>query len=380
MADTIFLLDNNKQLVELTEADYFTEDELQTLLADFPKLISGDLIDPGNPRKWLMIKREMSIADGETTGGRWSLDHLFIDQDGIPTLVEVKRSTDTRIRREVIGQMLDYAANAVSYWNVNDIKEHYEYTCSQKGTSADECLMELLGSEELCANYWNMVQTNLKASKIRLLLVADTIPREMKRIIEFLNEQMTTCIILGVEIKQFKGQNNFKTLVPRVIGATTMAQNQKSVVKAVIGEQWNKDRFFAEINAKDPSHYQIYLTIFEESQKLFDDIWWGSGLKTASFIPNLRIDKLFIQLYSVYSYGAVEIQFQYLKAKQPFENEDKRLELLNMLNAALGIKLDNMERRPSVKISIFDKPGVLPAFFEVVKWYINSVKSYYQSQ
>ena len=41
MADTIFLLDNNKQLVELTEADYFTEDELQTLLADFPKLISG---------------------------------------------------------------------------------------------------------------------------------------------------------------------------------------------------------------------------------------------------------------------------------------------------------------------------------------------------
>jgi hypothetical protein len=31
----------------------------------------------------------------------------------VPTLLEVKRSSDTRIRREVVGQMLDYAANGV---------------------------------------------------------------------------------------------------------------------------------------------------------------------------------------------------------------------------------------------------------------------------
>jgi hypothetical protein len=40
---------------------------------------------------------------------------LIIDQHAIPTLVEVKRSTDTRIRREVVSQMLDYAANADNY-------------------------------------------------------------------------------------------------------------------------------------------------------------------------------------------------------------------------------------------------------------------------
>jgi hypothetical protein len=38
-----------------------------------------------------------------------------LDQDAIPAIVEVKRSTDTRIRREVVGQMLDYAANSVVY-------------------------------------------------------------------------------------------------------------------------------------------------------------------------------------------------------------------------------------------------------------------------
>ncbi len=33
-------------------------------------------------------------------------------------MVRVKRR-DTRIRREVVGQMLEYAANAVTYWPVD---------------------------------------------------------------------------------------------------------------------------------------------------------------------------------------------------------------------------------------------------------------------
>jgi hypothetical protein len=60
------------------------------------------------------------------SGNRWSVDHLFLDQDAIPTIVEVKRSSDTRIRREVVGQMLDYAANAVVYWAVEAIRAEFE--------------------------------------------------------------------------------------------------------------------------------------------------------------------------------------------------------------------------------------------------------------
>jgi len=55
----------------------------------------------------------MGVPSIDGGGDRWSADHLFLDQDAIPTFVEVKRSTDTRIRREVVGQMLDYAANAI---------------------------------------------------------------------------------------------------------------------------------------------------------------------------------------------------------------------------------------------------------------------------
>ncbi len=380
MKETIFLLKEDKQLVEMAEAQYLTEDELQTLLEDYPDLISGDQIDQDNPRRWVLVCREMGVADGENAAGRWSLDHLFIDQDGIPTLIEVKRSTDTRIRREVIGQILDYAANAVSYWSVDEIKNQFEQTCQQKNKDANEVLLELLqGDQAAVANYWEVVSTNLKAGKIRLLLVADVIPREMKRIIEFLNEQMNTCTILGVEIKQFTGPN-VKTLVPRVIGATTKAQSQKTA-RATGGERWDEERFFEYVKQKDNVHYQLYEKIYKASANIFDSISWGTGSKTASFTPKLFVNGLTFQLFAIYVYSGsstIEIQFQYLKSRKPFDDIEKRNQLQDKLNSTLNANFGNAEQRPNIKVEVFDAPGVLSAFFEVVRWFIEEVRDYYK--
>lgn len=63
-------------------------------------------------RGWVSIQREAPISSEADGSVRCCLDHLFLDSEGVPTLVEVKRSSDRRIRREVVGQMLDYAANA----------------------------------------------------------------------------------------------------------------------------------------------------------------------------------------------------------------------------------------------------------------------------
>jgi len=54
---------------------------------------------------WLEFKddEEFPAIFGSIAGGSalkcWALDHLLLDQDAIPTLVEVKRSSDTRIRK-----------------------------------------------------------------------------------------------------------------------------------------------------------------------------------------------------------------------------------------------------------------------------------------
>ncbi|MDP9474447.1 MAG: DUF4268 domain-containing protein [Actinomycetota bacterium] len=224
MSGGIYLVQGDGGLVEMVEQDYASEALLQELLAKHPNLLAGDQIDGDEPRRWLLVSREMPLASEEDGAGRWSVDHLFLDQDAIPTIVEVKRSTDTRIRREVVGQMLDYAANAVVYWPLETLRARFEESHQDAGQYLAEFVDDLGADPE---EFWRKVKTNLQAGKVRLVFVADEIPVELRRVVEFMNGQMDPAEVLAVEIKQYVG-GNLKTLVPRVMGQTVEAQRKKS--------------------------------------------------------------------------------------------------------------------------------------------------------
>jgi hypothetical protein len=134
----IYLADTAGKLTPMMGELYEDEGKLQKLIAVNPYLLGGDEIDPENERRWLLIRREMTINDAHTGSGRWAVDHLFLDQDGIPTFVEVKRASDTRVRREVVGQMLDYAANAAVYLLAHHIRE----ALGTPGTDPDKAVEE----------------------------------------------------------------------------------------------------------------------------------------------------------------------------------------------------------------------------------------------
>lgn len=94
-----FLLDDQDSLTEMPATLFAAELDFQRLLAQRPNLLAGDQIDPDVPRRWLLVDREIGIPGPDQGGARWSLDHLFLDQAGVPTLVEVKRGADPRVRR-----------------------------------------------------------------------------------------------------------------------------------------------------------------------------------------------------------------------------------------------------------------------------------------
>lgn len=168
MVGHIYVLQDNGQLIAMNEQAYPSEALLQTLLEQYPHLLAGDQINSHEPRKWLLVSREMPIPSSEDGIKHWFVDHLFLDQDAIPTLVEVKRSSDNRIRREVVGQMLDYAANGVVYWPAEQIRNCFETNCETQGLNPDQMLVELLGDDADPEKFWQLVKTNLKAGKIRL--------------------------------------------------------------------------------------------------------------------------------------------------------------------------------------------------------------------
>jgi hypothetical protein len=61
MPGGIFLLDPAGELTEMAETAFAAEIDFQELLARHPDLLAGDQIDPGRPRRWLLVSREVGI-------------------------------------------------------------------------------------------------------------------------------------------------------------------------------------------------------------------------------------------------------------------------------------------------------------------------------
>src|SRR3954451_1993129 len=154
-------LERDGKLIEMTKRRYDAEDVLQSLIATYPDLLVGQ-DDPSERTRLVLIEREVAIADSPDAAGRWSLDHLFVDQDAVPTLVEVKRSSDTRIRREVVGQILEYAANGPRYWPPGSVRAHFEARCSRHGKAPEEVLQNAFGADVEVETWWDAVDTNLR--------------------------------------------------------------------------------------------------------------------------------------------------------------------------------------------------------------------------
>ena len=271
-ADGIFLQSGN-DLTVLMQRDYDSEAVLQTALAEHPEVIAGPTTTGDREARLLLVRREMSVPDSTDGSGPFSLDHLFLDAGGVPVLVEVKRSSDTRIRREVVGQMLDYAANAVKYWPPELLRQATEQTAGLSGRTVEESLQELrpdLDPEE----FWKSVEANLRSGRIRMLFVADRLPDELVRVIEFLNEQMTPAEVLGVELRQYVGGEHV-VYVPRVVGRTSGAM----AVKTGSGQQWNRDTFLeAAASRCSDAEMTLIRRLLDDPESKGGRLSWGRGV------------------------------------------------------------------------------------------------------
>lgn len=374
----IYLIQEGDTLQPMSEEPYLSEDRFQTLLEKYPDLLAGDQIDEIRPRRWLLVSREVGVPSEDNSTGRWSLDHLFLDQDAIPTLVEVKRSSDTRIRREVVGQMLDYAANAVVYWSIETIQAKFEANCNSQGVDPTQLVAELVKAdsddEVLVEAFWSQVKTNLQAGKVRLVFVADEIPSELRRIVEFLNTQMDPAEVLAVEIKQYVGQG-VQTLVPKVIGRTAGADRKKPGTFET--RQWDEPSFLNELELRrGADEATVAKRILEWAKEKMPSIWWGKGKRSGGFVPGVDHKGNWHQLIEVWTNGGIELQFQYIKSKSPpFDTDAGRLELLRRCNEITGVNIpkDGINRRPSIPLSVLKESIALEQFLDTLDWAVQEI-------
>jgi hypothetical protein len=370
MSGSIFLI-RGDALVELRPTGYASEAVLQELIARFPNLLAGDDSDAAE-RRWLLIGRESGLPDQEEGSARWAVDHLLLDQDAVPTIVEVKLAHDTRIRREVVGQMLDYAANAVVYWPIDRLRERFVRACNAAGHDPAALLAEAAGENVDPDWFWQRAEENLRAGKLRLVFVADELPRELRRVIEFLNGQMLAEVI-GLEVKQYSAED-VTTLVPALVGKTAEAEARKGRPPS---RQWNAGSFFAALAERQPAaEVAIARALYDWTLEHGWTASFGRGAEYGSWTPVLTTNGRDYRPLTLYTTGSVAIPFPTLATRPPFDNRDTRLELMHRLNeiASVAISPDSIDSRyPSFPLNaITAHEGALDQLIQTLAWFVES--------
>lgn len=376
MSAPIFAIERGGSLVRMESARYETEDLLQRLIAEHPDVLHDANSGGGEARRWLLVTREAAIPDQVGGNPRWSLDHLLIDQDGVPTFVEVKRSSDTRIRREVVGQMLDYAANALLHWPVAEIQAMFQANCQLNNLHADDVLHNYLGDIEP-QSFWDSVEVNLASRTVRLLFVADLIPIELQRIIEFLNDQLRYADVLGVEVQQYLAPGGeLQVLVPRVIGKTARAADVKAR-RPRSGRAWDEDSFFEALEDADADPL-FARRLLDWARDREVEVVWGAGATYGTFRLRAVIDDKLARLTSIDTTGKMLWEPSTLRDIPPFDEEAMRLQIVHRLNAILDVDLPEKIVHSSwahINPSALDDQANHDDILEILTWVVEQLRS-----
>lgn len=335
------------------------EDELQKLIADYPELIAdgdGDL---------LLIEREHGISDALDGAARWSLDHLFVTRAAVPVLVEVKRAVDTRLRREVVGQLLDYAANGVAYWPKGAVAARFEETCSELGVDSESELAKFLNEKMSPDAFWEQVDTNFRAGRIKLVFVADEIPNELARIVEFLNDQMTADV-RAVELRYFEGEDGVRTLMPRIIGETERSRIQKHgsrlSLKPIGKEEWINQH----ITPLDEAVRNGAAALLEMMESYGGEVDVASTQGSIYLKLEAASGKFVYPLFLLKK-GTAQIGFGWVAQASALVSDEARRAFFQRFEKAIGpLSSSNIKGYPSFPLERLSDPTRLAAFREVL--------------
>lgn len=313
----IFMVDDEGMKI-LEERSFKWEENLQQILQDNPSLLAIE--DVKEDIQLATIGREVRFDPGG------SADLLFIDQEGVLTLVETKLAKNPEVQREVTGQILEYASSLVG-WNFDDLETKYfryleKYDTDNNFGSLHEYLSDQFDDFEYNRQELeDEVEDALESGSIRLLIVVDDIVDRLRNLVEFINDYSSFQIIV-LQISQYEYEEGVTVYVPKAFG------HKSETVTERIKKDWYLDKFLSAAEERLGEDGKNKLEYFyNESNEIADNITWGSG-KKGSFNPKFdALQKDSKSLYSVYIQGRVVVNLGWHSDEGPpiknYENDVK---------------------------------------------------------
>lgn len=191
----------------------FSEAWLQRLIFDHPELLPISEIEPAfGPLHRLC--RELPTPVGP-------LDLLFTNPFGLLTLVECKLWRNPEARREVVGQLLDYAKE-FTRWTYSDLMEAVQRS---RHTSVDPLEQLRANTEDFDESaYIDAVTANLRRGRFLLLIVGDGIRESVEELGRFLQLHAHlnfSFALVETAVYRLPGSDDSRVLVqPRILCRT----------------------------------------------------------------------------------------------------------------------------------------------------------------
>jgi hypothetical protein len=241
---------------------YGSEDALETILAEQPRLI------PGVSASGVAV-RQLDIPGTGTT------DIIVVDRSGVITLCECKLANNSEIRRKVVGQVFAYSS---ALWKMSYETFDAQWRKRANNRSLVDSVWGHEGSDEDRAEFEAAVGEALKLGRFRHVFAVDALTPELQRIVEYLNEHSnddTTILALALGRAE---QDGVEILIPRVYGVEA-AQEKVERTK----RKWDEADFWEQLQSAFPESQSAIRTLFiDRFRDRLDHYYWGEGRRSAA--------------------------------------------------------------------------------------------------
>lgn len=192
-----------------------SEATLQNLLFRYPETLPIATIDPAYMGV-VPVCKELRTPSGY-------VDALFVNPHGRLVLVEFKLWRNPEARREVIGQILDYAKDLAS-WGYEDLQREVSLNTRRTGN----VLFDLVRNVNNVLNendFVDNVSRHLKRGEFLLLIVGDGIQEGVESIVDFVQRHSGLHFNLAlVEAALYRDASDQLFVHPRVLARTEIVQ------------------------------------------------------------------------------------------------------------------------------------------------------------
>ena len=163
-----------------------------------------------------------------------SIDALYVNALGRLTLTfcEFKLWRNPQARREVIGQILDYAA-AFASWSCEDLQRQVSLAVGGEGSNVLYELVSRRNADVVEAEFVDNVTRHLRRGEFLLLVIGDGIRERAEKIVDFVQSHSGLHFNLAlVEAALYRNGADRLIVQPRVLARTEIVQ--RFVVEAAV--------------------------------------------------------------------------------------------------------------------------------------------------